>query len=108
MFSPSRKSSNMVSRSEVIRSIPSTLSIDSVSRLRSCITFWDFSWSSQKPGSPSVASILASSYFFLDGSKIAPHSFRLLTEREVLSFEFVEGHSLHFNRSALLLFVIEE
>jgi len=49
---------------------------------------WLFSGWFQKFGSSISASNLVSSLCFAAASKIAPHSFALLPERNVLSFQF--------------------
>ena len=46
----------------------------------------------QKSGAVICSSILASWVFCAGASKIAPHSVSLLAERNVLSFQFFEGH----------------
>ena len=54
-FSPSRASSNSVSRSDVRRDTSSASAIDCSSRLRSCITFWLFRADSRNPDRKSAA-----------------------------------------------------
>jgi hypothetical protein len=56
------------------------------------MTFWLFSGWLQKSGSEICSSSLARAFLFVGASKIAPHSFSLLAELGVLSFQFVEGH----------------
>ena len=97
-FSPSRASSNSVSRSEVSAAIAVVLAICSSRRLRSCMIFWLFSGFDQKSGALICSSSLASWVFRVGASKIAPHSVSLLAERSVFSFQFVESH-IQFNSS---------
>jgi len=56
--------------------------------------FWLFSGFDQKSGALVSSSILASWVFRVEASKIAPHSVGLLAERNVFSFQFVEGHAI--------------
>src|SRR5579862_8223691 len=91
-FSPSRASSNSVSRSEVPPAMEASCWTCSSRRLRSCMSLWLFSGLDQKSGALVCSSILASWDFRAEASKIAPHSVSLLAERSVLSFQFVEGH----------------
>jgi hypothetical protein len=58
------------------------------------MTFWLRSGEFQKSGAAISASISASWDFLLGESKIAPHSFRLLAERRVFAFEFLDRHTL--------------
>jgi hypothetical protein len=46
----------------------------------------------QKSGAEICSSVRASSFFFLDASKIAPNGRCLVAERRVFAVEFVEGH----------------
>ena len=62
-------------------------------RLRSCMIFWLFSGFDQKSGALICSSSLANCARRAGASKIAPHSVSLLAERNVFSFQFVEGHS---------------
>jgi len=55
--------------------------------------FWLFSGFDQKSGALISSSSLDSWDWRVEGSKIAPHSVSLLAERNVLSFQFFEGHS---------------
>jgi hypothetical protein len=54
--------------------------------------FWLFSGWFQKSGALIWSSVLASCARRVGASKIAPHSVSLLAERNVLSFQFFEGH----------------
>jgi hypothetical protein len=56
--------------------------------------FWLFSGCDQKSGALINSSVWASWAWRAAASKIAPHSVGLLAERTVLSFQFVEGHSI--------------
>jgi hypothetical protein len=56
------------------------------------MTFWLFPGVDQKSGAFMTASSLANCDLRVEASKIAPHSVGLLAERNVLSFQFVEGH----------------
>jgi hypothetical protein len=56
--------------------------------------FWLFSGFDQKSGALICSSVWASWDLRAGASKIAPHSVCLLAERNVLSFQFVEGHSI--------------
>jgi hypothetical protein len=56
--------------------------------------FWLFSGFDQKSGALIWVSVWANWDLRCGASKIAPHSVGLLAERNVLSFQFVEGHSL--------------
>jgi hypothetical protein len=56
--------------------------------------FWLFSGCDQKSGAWIISSVWASWALRPAASKIAPHSVSLLAERTVLSFQFVEGHSI--------------
>jgi len=56
------------------------------------MTSWLFSGWFQKSGSEMSVSVLASSALLPEASKIAPHSFGLLAERNVLSFQFFQNH----------------
>ncbi len=67
-------------------------SICSSRRLRSCMTFWLFSGVDQKSGALVSSSSFVTCARRAGASKIAPHSVSLLAERNVLSFQFVEGH----------------
>jgi len=50
----------------------------------------------QKSEPEICCSILASWAFLPEASKIAPHSVGLLAERNVLSFQFFDGHEISF------------
>jgi hypothetical protein len=56
--------------------------------------FWLFSGLDQKSGALICSWVRASWDLRAGASKIAPHSVCLLAERNVLSFQFVEGHSI--------------
>jgi len=56
--------------------------------------FWLFSGFAQKSGALICSSVWASWDLRCGASKIAPHSVGLLAERNVLSFQFFEGHSI--------------
>jgi hypothetical protein len=56
------------------------------------MAFWLFSGWLQKSGSEICSSSFVSWRCLAGASKIAPHGERLLPQRSVLSFQFVEGH----------------
>src|SRR5579875_3524582 len=97
-FSPSCASSNSVSRSERAEQMRASCSICSSNRFRCCMIFWLFSGFDQKSGACVCSSSLFSCWRRAGASKIAPHSFSLLAERSVLSFQFLERHPFQSSR----------
>jgi len=65
--------------------------------------FWLFSGFDQKSGALICCSVWASWALRAGASKIAPHSVCLLAERNVFSFQFVEGHAVTSLASACKL-----
>ena len=67
-------------------------SMDSSSRLRSCMIFWLFSGLLQKSGDEICCSSLTNLDFCVGASKIPPHGNRLFAEGEVFPFKLFDSH----------------
>jgi hypothetical protein len=68
------------------------------------MTFWLFSGVDQKSGRLMISSSFANCDLRAGASKIAPHSVSLLAERNVFSFQFVQGHDsiVEFSKAAAI------
>ncbi len=96
-FSPSRASSNSVSRSEVRRATSASWAIcllQALAILHDLLAF--FGLDSRSRERRSALRFWLAGLSCAGASKIAPHSVSLLAERNVLSFEFFEGHETLF------------